>query len=195
MSIPRRSSVYARHSLVGGLAGSKLDINKFWNIRDKQFQLKAQTRIAEFLEHHNFSSLGPKTLTSPTKKEFELIFKFIYEFIDPGYMYVKKFEEEVPSILRQTLKYPFAETISKSALYAVGSVQSWAYILAMLYWMTELAQVADQIEAAAAEQRMVPSNEQGKSSYELMLMSAKMRAHGAMDQDVAHAIEALYGTQ
>lgn len=51
----------------------------------------------------------------------------------------KKFEEEVPRILK-TLNYPF--TISKSAMFAIGSLHTWPTLLGALHWMVELIRVS-----------------------------------------------------
>lgn len=50
----------------------------------------------------------------------------------------KKFEEEVPRILK-SLSYPF--TISKSAMFAIGSLHTWPTLLGALHWMVELIKV------------------------------------------------------
>lgn len=39
-------------------------------------------------------------------------------------------------------RYPFADQISKSQLYAVGSMHSWPSLLAMLTWMVEQLMVS-----------------------------------------------------
>ena len=53
----------------------------------------------------------------------------------------KKIEEEVPKILK-SLKYPF--TISKSAMFSIGSLHSWPPLLGALHWMVELIKVCYQ---------------------------------------------------
>ena len=50
----------------------------------------------------------------------------------------KKVEEEVPKILK-LLSYPF--TISKSAMFAIGSLHSWPTLLGALHWMVDLIKV------------------------------------------------------
>ncbi len=46
-----------------------------------------------------------------------------------------KIEDEVPALFKR-LRYPY--TISKSALFAVGSPHTWPGLLAALVWLTEL---------------------------------------------------------
>lgn len=62
----------------------------------------------------------------------------LYGCINPNFKMEKKFEEEVPRILK-TLHYPF--TISKSAMFAVGSMHTWPTLLGALHWMVELITV------------------------------------------------------
>lgn len=66
-----------------------------------------------------------------------MIFKFLYSILDPHFVFLKKFEEEVP-VLIKGLRYPFADQINKSNLFTVGSLHAWPTLLAMLIWMMEL---------------------------------------------------------
>ena len=50
----------------------------------------------------------------------------------------KKFEEEVPKILK-SLGYPF--TLSKSAMFAIGSLHTWPTILGALQWLVDCLRV------------------------------------------------------
>ncbi len=88
--------------------------------------------------------ISQKLLTAPSAKDFQQIFKFLYGHLDPTYEFGKKFEEEVPGLMRG-LRYPFANEISKSQLYAVGSMHAWPSLLAMLAWMVELIQCCDEL--------------------------------------------------
>ena len=45
----------------------------------------------------------------------------------------------------RALRYPFASEISKSQLYAVGSMHAWPSLLAMLGWMVELVMCGEEI--------------------------------------------------
>lgn len=86
-------------------------------------------------------SLGQNTLRSPTQKDFNYIFQFLYHRIDPGYRFQKSMDAEVPPILKQ-LRYPFEKGITKSQIAAVGG-QNWPTFLGMLHWLMQLAQMMD----------------------------------------------------
>lgn len=90
--------------------------------------------------------ISQKLLTAPSAKDFQQIFKFLYGHLDPTYEFGKKFEEEVPGLMKG-LRYPFANEISKSQLYAVGSMHAWPSLLAMLSWMVELIQCCDELNS------------------------------------------------
>lgn len=115
-------------------------------IRDRSFQARIGQELLEYLTHNNFEmemkhSLGQNTLRSPTQKDFNYIFQWLYHRIDPGYRFQKSMDSEVPPILKQ-LRYPFEKGITKSQITAVGG-QNWPTFLAMLHWMMQLAQMMD----------------------------------------------------
>ncbi|KAL7751748.1 kinetochore-associated Ndc80 complex subunit ndc80 [Sorochytrium milnesiophthora] len=155
--LPRRSTL-APSSMVASIGRQSLshrlssigysakDMKDPRPVRDKQYQVRIIQSILEFLAAEGYNMpVTPRTLQQPTKKDFENIFKFIYARLDPQYQYAKKFEEDVILILK-SLKYPFADSISKSQLFAVGSQHSWPGILAMLHWLSELAMAANEVE-------------------------------------------------
>ncbi|KAI8813565.1 HEC/Ndc80p family-domain-containing protein [Cladochytrium replicatum] len=147
-AISRRSSAFAsRLSIAGNPTGgqSGLPSKDPRNLRDKQWQANAIRTLIQFLVQSGFSqAVSMKTLQSPTAKDFQAIFKFIYQKIDEHYVYQKKFEEEVPTILKG-VRYPYADGISKSNLYAVGSMHAWPLFLGVLMWMVELVLCGDKI--------------------------------------------------
>lgn len=115
-------------------------------IRDRSFQARIGQELLEYLTHNNFEmemkhSLGQNTLRSPTQKDFNYIFQWLYHRIDPGYRFQKSMDSEVPPILKQ-LRYPYEKGITKSQITAVGG-QNWPTFLAMLHWMMQLAQMMD----------------------------------------------------
>lgn len=98
------------------------------------------------MTHNNFElemkhSLGQNTLRSPTQKDFNYIFQWLYHRIDPGYKFQKSMDAEVPPILKQ-LRYPYEKGITKSQIAAVGG-QNWPTFLGMLHWLMQLAQMMD----------------------------------------------------
>lgn len=85
--------------------------------------------------------LSQNTIRSPTQKDFNFMFQWLYHKIDPSYRFLKNIDQEVPPILKQ-LRYPFERSITKSQISAVGG-QNWSTFLGMLHWMMQLAQMLD----------------------------------------------------
>lgn len=118
--------------------------------RDPNYRNKVGQDLLDYLTRNNFElemkrSLNQKSMTSPTQKDFEAIFQWLYRRIDPGYRFMKSIDFEGPAILKQ-LRYPFENKVSKSQWAAVGG-QNWSSFLGMLQWMMQLAQMMDQYEA------------------------------------------------
>lgn len=106
------------------------------------------------MTHHNFEMtmkhmLSQNTTKSPTQKDFNYMFQFLYHQIDPSYRFQKGIEQEVPQILKQ-LRYPYEKSITKSQITAVGG-QNWFTFLGMLHWMMQLAQMLEGYEAGRYE--------------------------------------------
>lgn len=119
-------------------------------LRDRSFQARIGQELLEYLTHNNFElemkhSLGQNTLRSPTQKDFNYIFQWLYHRIDPGYKFQKSMDAEVPPILKQ-LRYPYEKGITKSQIAAVGG-QNWYTFLGMLHWLMQLAQMMDRYES------------------------------------------------
>ena len=115
-------------------------------LKDRSFQARISQELLEYLTHNNFElemkhTLTQNTLKSPTQKDFNYIFQWMYRRIDPGYKFQKNIDAEVPPILKQ-LRYPFERSITKSQIAAVGG-QNWSTFLGMLHWMMQLAQMMD----------------------------------------------------
>lgn len=153
-NLQRRSSVFSRPSSgpmghqsfftqVPTAAGVPRDPRP---LRDRSFQARIGQELLEYLTHNNFElemkhSLGQNTLRSPTQKDFNYIFQWLYHRIDPGYKFQKSMDAEVPPILKQ-LRYPYEKGITKSQISAVGG-QNWSTFLGMLHWLMQLAQMMD----------------------------------------------------
>ncbi|RMJ25750.1 hypothetical protein PHISP_03396 [Aspergillus sp. HF37] len=153
-NLQRRSSVFSRPSSgpmshqsfftqVPTHAGVPRDPRP---LRDRSFQARIGQELLEYLTHNNFElemkhSLGQNTLRSPTQKDFNYIFQWLYHRIDPGYKFQKSMDAEVPPILKQ-LRYPYEKGITKSQISAVGG-QNWSTFLGMLHWLMQLAQMMD----------------------------------------------------
>ncbi|PWY92614.1 hypothetical protein BO70DRAFT_327883 [Aspergillus heteromorphus CBS 117.55] len=153
--LQRRSSVFSRPS-VGGAMGHQSFFTQVPTVagvprdprplRDRSFQARIGQELLEYMTHNNFElemkhSLGQNTLRSPTQKDFNYIFQWLYHRIDPGYRFQKAMDAEVPPILKQ-LRYPYEKGITKSQISAVGG-QNWPTFLGMLHWLMQLAQMMD----------------------------------------------------
>ncbi|WVQ85202.1 hypothetical protein IAT38_007367 [Cryptococcus sp. DSM 104549] len=139
----RRSSVFpsgsqGRPSMAPGSMYSAAAFKDPRPIRDKSFQASCARNVSDYLlSARNSPAITPKTLTSPTAKEFQSIVRFLVGEIDPGATWGKKFEDDTLSMLKD-MRYPGMDSVSKTALTAPGAPQSWSGLLAMLNWLVEL---------------------------------------------------------
>ncbi|WPG99293.1 Putative kinetochore protein ndc80 [Acrodontium crateriforme] len=156
-STQRRSSVYsARPSAGFGPAGHQSffatapPLNGIptdpRRLRDRETKTQMGQELMDFLTQRNFEmdmkhSLTHKTMTSPTQRDFDSMFQFIYHFIDPSYRFRETSDKEVPPLLKQ-MRYPFEKNISKSQLSAVGG-NNWSTFLGLLHWMMNLAKMME----------------------------------------------------
>ncbi|GIL90917.1 hypothetical protein Vretimale_17127 [Volvox reticuliferus] len=131
--LERRSSVVTKSS------GPKQDPRP---LNSKEYQNNCIKTVINYLTTHNFSyPVSPKTLASPTGKDFSAVVTFLFQQIDPvAFRILGKVEDEVPLFFKR-LNYPFQ--ISKSALFAVGTPHSWPAVLAALTWLVELLEYAE----------------------------------------------------
>ena len=113
-------------------------------IRDKQFQILEQKQILKFLTDGQFpGTITMKTLQSPTSKDFQSVFRWLFEILDPCYVLCKgnkKFDDEIIPTLKYH-RYPAADQINIKWMQAVGSMHAWPSMLAVLHWMTLLCLV------------------------------------------------------
>ncbi len=125
---PRRHSVYFSSGHTPSVDPRPLGDNAYINSCIRQ--------LISFLSSHGYdASLSPKTLASPTAKEFASLALFLFRQADENFKFGSKTEDDVPTIFRQ-LRYPFQ--ISKSALYAVGSQHTWPSLLTALTWLVQM---------------------------------------------------------
>lgn len=115
-------------------------------LRDRAFQARIAQELLEYLTQNGFEMemkhpLSQNTLRSPTQKDFNYVFQWLYHRIDPGYKFQKGMDAEVPPILKQ-LRYPYERGITKSQITAVGG-QNWPTFLGMLHWIMQLAQALE----------------------------------------------------
>lgn len=139
LGIDRRSSAFGQKS------GPKQDPRP---LSDKNYMSDCIRTVITYLSTHNFpAQVAPKTLASPTGKDFANIVAFLFQQFDPSFRITGKVEDEVPLFLKR-LNYPFQ--ISKSALFAVGSPHSWPAVLAAITWLVELLNYTEKVEGSSA---------------------------------------------
>ncbi|ORY61286.1 HEC/Ndc80p family protein [Pseudomassariella vexata] len=115
-------------------------------LRDRSFQARIGQELLDYLVQHNFEmemkhTLSQNLIKSPTQKDFNYMFQWLYHRIDPSYRFQKNIDQEVPPILKQ-LRYPYEKSITKSQIAAVGG-QNWSTFLGLLHWMMQLAQMLE----------------------------------------------------
>jgi len=117
------------------------------NVRDKEYRSACAENIMLFFSENGYDGqYNQKILSSPSSKEFQNMFKFIYSFIDPTPF--NKFEEDVISILK-LMKYPYSSEITKSQL-AVVTPHTWPAVLSMMSWMVDLIRKTDDANSQTA---------------------------------------------
>jgi kinetochore protein NDC80 len=128
LGVDRRSSAFG-----GKPTGPKQDPRP---LSDKNFLNNCVHTLITYLSLHGYpAAVSPKTLASPTAKDFTMVVQFLFQRFDSNMKTFGKIEDEVPVFFKR-LNYPFQ--ISKSALFAVGSPHSWPAVLAALTWLVEL---------------------------------------------------------
>jgi kinetochore protein NDC80 len=153
----RRSSVYRSRASTNAAAGHQSFFQQApppagvprdpRPLKDRTYQMRIGGELLDYLAANNFEmemkySLKQDIVKSPTQKDFNMMFQWLYHRIDPSYRFLKNIDQEVPPILAQ-LRYPYHKSITKSSLSAVGSQNSWHLFLGLLHWMMQLAQVLD----------------------------------------------------
>lgn len=153
----RRSSVYrartSTHAHMGGhqsffqqapqTAGVPRDPRP---LKDRAYQTRIGQELLDYLAQNNFELemkhvLSQNVIKSPTQKDFNYMFQWLYHRIDPSYRFLKNIDQEVPPLLKQ-LRYPYEKSITKSQIAAVGG-QNWYMFLGVLHWMMQLALMLD----------------------------------------------------
>lgn len=113
-------------------------------LSDKSYMQACVKQLISFLIDRGYEQpISPKILTNPTSRDFQNIFLFLVRMLDPTFCFQRRFEDEIPLVLK-VLGYPFP--ISKSALSAVGSPHTWPTLLAVLTWLLGLLQYDEELE-------------------------------------------------
>lgn len=181
LAVDRRSSAFG-----GKPSGPKQDPRP---LSDKNFLNNCIRTVITYLSTHNYpAAVSPKTLASPTAKDFTLMIQFIIQKFDPNMKTFGKIEDDVPMFFKR-LNYPFQ--ISKSALFAVGSPHSWPAVLAALTWLVELLNYNEKSEEAGSSSSSFDEESQTKKQfYEYICTSYRHYLAGddikcqAVDEDV-----------
>ncbi|KAF2865878.1 HEC/Ndc80p family-domain-containing protein [Massariosphaeria phaeospora] len=113
-------------------------------LRDASTRTQMAHELREYLTQNNFEMeskhvLSANSMTSPTQKDFNCMFQWLYHRIDPSYRFQKSIDQEVPVLLKQ-MRYPFEKSIMKSQIAAVGG-NNWSTFLGLLHWMMQLARM------------------------------------------------------
>lgn len=116
-------------------------------LRDRNFQQAIQEEIVHYLLQNKFDietnhSISIKALKQPTQKGFIVIFKWLYQRLDPGHRFARSVESDIYQILKN-LQYPYLESINKSQISAVGG-SSWHKFLGMLHWLVRVNTKVDE---------------------------------------------------
>lgn len=125
-------------------------------LTNRTYQKQMIEDILEFLNETGYPhAISAKVLSAPTTKEFLRVFEHLYSLVNADFQMDKKYEEEVPRILK-SLGYPF--TLSKSAMFAIGSLHTWPSILGALHWMVECIRMINLIDV---EEILFPNDDDG----------------------------------
>lgn len=197
-SSERRSSVYRSRASTNGMMGHQSFFQQAPQpagvphdprpLRDRSYQTKIGQELLDYLAANNFEMdskhmLSQNIIKSPTQKDFNYMFQWLYHRIDPSYRFQKGIDQEVPPILTQ-LRYPYAKSITKSSLAAVGSQNSWHTFLGLLHWMMQLAQMLDGYGANRYEQASADSGTDVSSDRIVFnFLSGAYRDWLSMDDD------------
>lgn len=197
----RRSSVYrGRTSTVGGTAVSGSHQSFFQQapapagvprdprpLKDRSYQARIGQELLEYLAQHNFEMemkhmLSQNIIKSPTQKDFNYMFQWLYHRIDPSYRFQKNIDQEVPPLLKQ-LRYPYEKSITKSQIAAVGG-QNWSTFLGLLHWMMQLAQMLERYASNCYDEACMEAGIDVTGDHIIFdFLSTAYRDWLAMDED------------
>ncbi|GAP91239.2 putative kinetochore protein NDC80 [Rosellinia necatrix] len=195
----RRSSVYRGRSSINGAASHQSFFQQAPQaagvprdprpLRDRSFQARIGQELLDYLSQHNFEmdmkhTLSHNIIKSPTQKDFNYMFQWLYHRIDPSYRFLKNIDQEVPPILKQ-LRYPYEKSITKSQIAAVGG-QNWSTFLGVLHWMMQLAQMLDGYATHRYDEACIESGIDVTGDHIIFdFLGTAYRDWLAMDEDAA----------
>ncbi|KAI0839854.1 HEC/Ndc80p family-domain-containing protein [Hypoxylon sp. FL0890] len=156
-------------------------------LKDRSFQARIGQELLDYLSQHNFEmemkhTLSHNIIKSPTQKDFNYMFQWLYHRIDPSYRFQKNIDQEVPPILKQ-LRYPYEKSITKSQISAVGG-QNWSTFLGLLHWMMQLAQMLEGYSCNRYDEACIESGIDVSGDHIIFdFLSSAYRDWLAMDED------------
>lgn len=156
-------------------------------IGDKTYFNSSVKKLYNFLQNNGYEfSIKLKDLSRPSAKDFNNIMTFLLRKVDPNFQSpqnanvtgrvnanVSKFEDEVSSAFRN-LGYPF--NISKTALVAAGSTQTWPTLLLAITWLIELLELTQGEEDYCGNLQgdgLDPKNEAGSANISQQSLEAR----------------------
>lgn len=157
-------------------------------LKDRSYQARIGQELMDYMVQHNFEMemkhvLSQNVIKSPTQKDFNYMFQWLYHRIDPSHRFQKNIDQEVPPILKQ-LRYPFERSITKSQIAAVGG-QNWSTFLGLLHWMMQLAQMLDgYIDSKYDDAYMESGIDVSGDRITFDFLSSAYRDWLAMDEDM-----------
>lgn len=157
-------------------------------LKDRSYQARLGQELMEFMGQNNFEMemkhvLSQNVMKSPTQKDFNYMFQWLYHRIDPSHRFQKNIDQEVPPILKQ-LRYPFERSITKSQIAAVGG-QNWSTFLGLLHWMMQLAQMLEGYASSKYDDACIESGiDVSGDRITFDFLSTAYRDWLAMDEDM-----------
>lgn len=132
----RRPTLNPRPSLKPSLQTSRPSLPTRRDVRmlrDKANISSSIQILDHFLTVHNYAN---KSLSNPSAKDVQCLYKFLFSFIDSSFEYGSRFEDDALNILKG-IKYPYITEINRSQFIAV-TPHSWPVLLSMFTWVVEL---------------------------------------------------------
>lgn len=136
-----------------GATGGSRRIKDPRPLSDRQYIHASVRKLIEFVVQRGYDHpISLKVMTNPTSRDFTNMFTFLMRSIDPNFDFRKRFEDEIPPLMK-FLGYPF--NISKSSLSAVGSPHTWPSLLGVLTWLREYITYHDDEEQVKENQQQM----------------------------------------
>lgn len=157
-------------------------------LKDRSFQARIGQELIDYMTQNNFELemkhvLSQNVMKSPTQKDFNYMFQWLYHRIDPSHKFQKNIDQEVPPILKQ-MRYPFERSITKSQIAAVGG-QNWSTFLGLLHWMMQLSQMLDGYASTRYDEACMDSGIDVSGDRIIFdFLSSAYRDWLAMDEDM-----------